>query len=104
MAARAWLRIGAIGFRCRARSAAGIGWTSRTLKAEWAARAYHTSVIDAAGAIYVIGGRDGGTGYQDVWVSTDGGARAGLGRRGGGRMGTTVGTLGIPGCSRGTLG
>jgi hypothetical protein len=26
-------------------------------------------VIDAAGAIYVIGG-----GYQDVWVSTDGGA------------------------------
>jgi hypothetical protein len=36
-----------------------------------------TSVVDAAGAIYVIGG--GGTNgayfLQDVWVSTDGGAR-----------------------------
>jgi hypothetical protein len=55
--------------------AAGVTWTSRTLKAEWAARAYHTSVVDAAGAIYVIGGY-GGTGilYNDVWVSTDGGA------------------------------
>jgi hypothetical protein len=37
-------------------------------------------VIDAAGAIYVIGGEgsDGKT-LQDVWASTDGGARAGLG-------------------------
>ncbi len=40
----------------------------------------HTSVVDAAGAIYVIGGHTtlvygGGTGYfnADVWVSTDGG-------------------------------
>ena len=36
------------------------------------------SVIDAAGAICVIGGysySDSGTGFQDVWVSTDGGAR-----------------------------
>ncbi len=34
-------------------------------------------MIDAAGAIYVIGG-DGHTApyvYQDVWASTDGGAR-----------------------------
>jgi hypothetical protein len=30
-------------------------------------------VIDAAGAIYVIGGL-GSTYYHDVWVSTDGGA------------------------------
>ncbi len=67
---------------CRARSAAGITWTSRTAKAGWAARYSHTSVIDAAsGAIYVIGGF-GGTGFNDVWVSTDGGARAGLGRSG----------------------
>jgi hypothetical protein len=41
-------------------------------------------VVDAAGAIYVIGG-DGGGGsptpyYHDVWASTDGGARAGLGQ------------------------
>ncbi len=76
------LRLGAIGFRCRARSAAGVTWTSRTLAAQWAGRYAHTSVIDAAGAIYVIGGRDGGTYFQDVWVSTDGGARAGLGQRG----------------------
>jgi hypothetical protein len=31
-------------------------------------------VIDAAGAIYVIGGNDGGGSFQDVWASTDGGA------------------------------
>jgi hypothetical protein len=33
-------------------------------------------VVDAAGAIYVIGGYGGGstTLYDDVWVSTDGGA------------------------------
>jgi hypothetical protein len=33
-------------------------------------------VIDAAGAIYVIGGYGGGTYYNDVFVSTDGGAWA----------------------------
>jgi hypothetical protein len=55
-------------------SAAGVTWTSRTLKAGWAARFVHTSVIDAAGAIYVIGGY-GETTYEDVWASTDGGAR-----------------------------
>jgi hypothetical protein len=54
--------------------AAGMTWTSRTLAAPWAARGTHTSVIDAAGAIYVIGGFSGGF-LQDVWVSTDGGAR-----------------------------
>jgi hypothetical protein len=57
---------------------AGATWTSRTTSAQWAARAYHTTVIDAAGAIYVIGGV-GLTGqvwteYKDVWMSTDGGA------------------------------
>ncbi len=57
------------------RVAAGVTWTSRTTSAPWGVRAWHTSVIDAAGAIYVIGGQDGGTFYyQDVWVSTDGGA------------------------------
>jgi hypothetical protein len=58
-------------------SAAGVTWTNRTTKAEWEARWGHTSVVDAAGAIYVIGG-DGygnGTYFQDVWASTDGGAR-----------------------------
>ncbi len=37
--------------------------------APWAARVAHTTVIDAAGAIYVIGGM-GSTFYSDVWVST----------------------------------
>ncbi len=49
------------------------------MTAPWAARFGHTSVIDASGAIYVIGGV-GGTYpnyiyFHDVWVSTDGGAR-----------------------------
>jgi hypothetical protein len=79
---------GAIG-RVMCASAAGRTFTTRALTAEWAARAAHTSVVDAAGAIYVIGGADGGTGtaYQDLWASTDGGARAGLGRGGGRRVG-----------------
>ncbi len=54
--------------------AAGITWTSRTASAPWAGRAGHTSVVDAAGAIYVIGG-NGGVGttfYADVWASTAG--------------------------------
>jgi hypothetical protein len=72
------LRLGAIGRVSRA-SAAGITWTSRTAKAQWGRRGYHTSVVDAAGAIYVIGGTDTGSSYfHDVWASTDGGARAGL--------------------------
>ncbi len=55
--------------------AAGVSWTSRTTSAQWAARVYHTSVIDAAGAIYVIGGFDAtGNIYNDVWASTNGGA------------------------------
>ncbi len=70
--------------------AAGVTWTSRTLKAEWAARAWHTTVVDAAGAIYIIGGDQGGTIlFQDVCVSTDGGALTGLHQRGGTRGGTT---------------
>ncbi len=34
-------------------------------------------MIDAAGAIYVIGGGEaiGGVYFHDVWASTDGGAR-----------------------------
>jgi hypothetical protein len=57
--------------------AAGRTFSNRTLKAEWAKRAYHTSVVDAvSGAIYVIGGFGGGAFYlNDVWASTDGGAR-----------------------------
>ncbi len=56
-------------------------------------------MVDAAGAIYVIGGRGGTTNFNDVWASTDGGARAGLGR-GGGR-GVTLG--GYYGGTKGVL-
>ncbi len=59
----------------------------------------HTSVIDAAGAIYVIGGYGyndvGPTRLQDVWASTDGGARPDY------VEGVVGGTRG--GCSRGVL-
>ncbi len=57
--------------------AAGATWKCRTSNAQWAARASHTSVMDAAGAIYVIGGSfyDGTTtNFNDVWASNDGGA------------------------------
>jgi hypothetical protein len=63
--------------------AAGAMWRCVTKTALWAGRVGHTTVIDAAGAIYVIGGFsstgtwNGGsnTFLNDVWVSTDGGAR-----------------------------
>ncbi len=55
-------------------SAAGRTFTSRTLKAGWAGRYGHTSVVDAFGAIYVLGS-GGDTYFRDVWASTDGGAR-----------------------------
>ncbi len=63
--------------------AAGATWRLVSASAPWAAREGHTTVIAAAGAIYVIGGIGGGTYYEDVWVSTDGGAdrtRAGYSR------------------------
>jgi hypothetical protein len=52
--------------------AAGATWVRVTEHAAWEARAGHTSVIDATGAIYVLGG--GGSKYfNDVWRGTDGG-------------------------------
>ena len=69
---------------CRARLAAGVMWTCRTAIAGWAAREGHTSVVDAAGAVYVIGGQgSGGTYYRDVWASTDGGANRTRAEKGG---------------------
>jgi hypothetical protein len=61
--------------RSVAHVAAGVTWASFTYNNPWAARGSHTPVIDAAGAIYVIGGTNGTTYFNDVWVSTDGGAR-----------------------------
>ncbi len=66
--------------------AAGASWTSRTSSAAWAVRSQHTSVIDATGAIYVIGGSAKGgffssyTYLNDVWASTNGGADRTQGR------------------------
>ncbi len=56
-------------------------------------------MIDAAGAIYVIGGSRSGTYYNDVYASTDGGARpdyVGAGGRGYcvGTQGRTRGIMG----------
>jgi hypothetical protein len=54
----------------------GVTWKCVIASAPWAARSGHTTVIDDAGAIYVLGGYGGGwTKYNDVWVSTDGGVR-----------------------------
>jgi hypothetical protein len=72
--------------------AAGASWTNRTISAQWAARYGHTTVIDAAGAIYVIGGRDGTTRCKDVWGSTDGGADR---TREGGTRRVLAGTRGV---------
>ena len=59
--------------------AAGATWRVVIANAPWAVRRSHTTVIDAAGAIYLIGGYSGGSAfYNDVFVSTDGGAWAGL--------------------------
>ncbi len=65
------------------------------MTAPWAARYGHTTVIDAAGAIYVIGGYSySGTYLHDVWVSTDGGARpdSGVGWSGGSQGRNTGGS------------
>jgi hypothetical protein len=85
--------------------AAGATWTSRTTSAQWAGRRGHSIVIDAAGAIYVIGGQgSGGIDYNDVWVSTDGGARAGLRRWSGCTTGVLKGARGVLGCTKGVCG
>ncbi len=84
----------------RARSVAGVTWTCRTAGAQWAGRDGHTSVIDAASAIYVIGGYNQVTEFHDVWVSTDGGARPDS-VKGGGRGGTRGVLRGYYGGTRG---
>jgi hypothetical protein len=70
-----WQRVRFALFIGRSRAlAAGATWTNRTTSAPWAARYGHTSVVDAAGAIYVIGGYNGNTYFNEVLRSTDGGA------------------------------
>ena len=64
--------------------AAGVTWRLVIASAPWIARSDHTTVIDAAGTIYVLGG-DGSDfiNHQDVWASTDGGAQPDSVKRGG---------------------
>ena len=62
--------------------AAGKTWTIVIANAPWAARVGHTTVINAAGAIYVIGGYDGTNVLNDVLKSADGGAHRTLGYSG----------------------
>jgi hypothetical protein len=59
-------------------------------------------VVDAAGAIYILGGNGD---LNDVWVSTDGGARAGLslGVVGGVLEGMLRGSIGVLRSTRGVL-
>ncbi len=58
---------------------AGTTWTLVIANAPWAARYLHTTVIDSAGAIYVLGGGGGtefnNTVFNDVWASANQGAR-----------------------------
>ena len=58
--------------------AAGATWNCLTPNAPWAIRRGHSTVIDAGGNIYLMGGYTGnggeGTNVNDVWVSTDKGA------------------------------
>ena len=70
------------------------------MTAPWAARYGHSTVIDVSGAIYVIGGYNGTTYFNDVYVSTDGGA---LPDSAGGRgvLRLLAGYLGVP---RGVVG
>ncbi len=83
--------------------AAGVSWTCCTHKAPWAARDSPTSMIDAFGAIYVIGGKrmDDGSFLNDVWVSTDGGSPLDSAGWSGGPQGILGGTTGVLG---GTMG
>jgi hypothetical protein len=87
------------------RTAAGVSWTSPTTSAPWAGRRGHTTVIDAAGTIYVIGGQGtGDTRYQDVWASTDGGTDRTQSGCSGFSEGGLAGYFGLPMVLRGTRG
>ncbi len=60
--------------------AAGGTWTCLLANTPWPARYGHTTVIDAAGTIYLMGGAIARGGqvnlYNDVWVGTNNGANS----------------------------
>ena len=53
--------------------AAGATWAVMNEAAAWGRRFDHTTVIDATGAIYVLGGRGNFKYFNDVWRGTAGG-------------------------------
>ena len=71
--------------------ATGVTWSLVTSNAPWAARCMHTTVIDAAGTMYLIGGQSY-TGYlNDVWSSANKGVnRTQRGTQGSTHKGTLV--------------
>ncbi|HII14869.1 MAG TPA: PGF-pre-PGF domain-containing protein [Nanoarchaeota archaeon] len=50
----------------------GISWTLVNSSAAFSERAYHTSVVDSSGAMWVIAGFNGNTYFNDTWYSTNG--------------------------------
>ncbi len=66
--------------------------------ASWPARRGHTTVIDAAGTIYLMGGSDARNGFNDVWVGTNKGAN----RTQGHSAGTQEVLIGYTGYTGGT--
>jgi hypothetical protein len=83
---------------------AGVTWSLVTSNAPWAARELYTTVIDAAGAIYLIGGEGCATRYcDDVWVSADKGADRTQGCTIGGYSRVLKGSQWIPGATQGAL-
>jgi hypothetical protein len=87
------------------RRAAGVTWSVVTSNAPWAARSMHTTVIDAAGTMYLIGG-EGNTGnLDDVWSSANRGANRLNGDLQGVLKGYSSGAQGVlQGYSRGSTG
>jgi hypothetical protein len=54
--------------------AAGATWGRVTNYVLWEARSGHTTVIDAAGIMYLMGGFNGTSFFNDMWISTNKGA------------------------------
>ncbi len=56
------------------RPRAAASWNCLAPNSPWQNRSGHATVIDRPGNIYLIGGSTGGTRFNDVWTSTNGGA------------------------------
>ena len=53
-------------------SVQGQKWAQATASADWSARNGHKAAVAPNGTIWLTGGYNGGTYYNDVWYSTDG--------------------------------